>query len=236
MLKTILNALLELLKTFLSPKAKQEKSIELKPVISPESEAKIPAVSKSVNIPDPKSIDKYKLSNLGKAEILLSEGLCLSKYKDSVGVWTIGLGATASEIPDLASWSLNKELSLEEAFELFNKGIIKYEIAVNKAIKVPLSQNQFDALVSITYNIGTGGMSKSTFIKRINAGKSLEEIKAAIMMWTKQKELVGRRTKEAELFATGKYHNTKYLTNLFPVINTKPAYSRGKMIKIEKYL
>ncbi len=109
------------------------------------------------------------ISKKGIAELWGHEGVCLRPYLDSVGVWTIAFGATASEGINIAAMDKKEYISMEYALELFNKGIVKYVNAVNKALKVDVTQEQFDALVSVCYNIGVGGLSKSTFIKRINA-------------------------------------------------------------------
>ncbi len=163
------------------------------------------------------------------------EGIGLTKYLDSVGVQTIGLGSTKSDIPDLASWAWDKKISIEEAFKLYNDHLAKYINAVNKALQVPILQHQFDALVSICYNIGVGGMAKSTFIKRINAGYSDASVAGAIKMWNKPPEIRDRRSKEAKLYTDGIYYgNGKVL--VFPVVNRKPRYSGGYEINALDYL
>jgi len=97
-------------------------------------------------------------------------------------------------------------------------------------------QHQFDALVSICYNIGVGGLSKSTFVKRINSGNSVDSIVSGIMMWDKPKEIIGRRTKEARLFSGGVYAGSGK-ANLFPVNkNGNPVYSRGTVVDLSEYL
>ncbi len=178
-----------------------------------------------------------KTSNEGLAEICAREGGALTKYLDSVGVHTIGIGATVSEISDLRAWPWTKELSLQEIFNLFKESIVKYENAVIKALKVPVSQHKFDALVSITYNIGTGGMANSTFMKRINAGASDASVRQAILFWTKPKELLRRRTQEADLYTKGVYTSGGKM-NLFPVSASshKPIYAKGRNINSLDYL
>jgi GH24 family phage-related lysozyme (muramidase) len=111
-----------------------------------------------------------KTSLKGKMFLTGLEGICLTKYLDSVNVWTVGVGATKTEIPDLASWPREKSLTIPECFDLLEESLEDYEEAVNRNLKVRVTQEQFDALVSICYNIGTGGLARSTFIKRINAG------------------------------------------------------------------
>jgi len=175
-----------------------------------------------------------EMSKKGLIELAGHEGVCLSPYLDSVGVWTIGIGATRTEIPNLNG--SHKDITMEEALELYKKSIVRYSNAINKALKANVSQEQFDALVSICYNIGTGGASNSTFMRRINDGHSLVSIGAAIKMWNKPKEIKPRRAKEALLFETGKYSNGGRV-NVFPVNSShKPVYSRGYSVDLNKLL
>lgn len=175
-------------------------------------------------------------SRTGKMFITSLEGICLSKYLDSVGVWTIGVGATRSEIPDLAGWSADRKLTIEEAFKLLDHSITKYEDAVNKALMVSVQQHQFDALVSVCYNIGTGGLAKSTFIRRINSNMNSLAIAQGILMWNKPPEIIGRRTKEANLYTKGNYGSTKALLFGVKASNHKPDYRNGKEINLEDYI
>ncbi len=170
------------------------------------------------------------MSDNGIAELFGHEGLCLSPYYDSVGVVTIGFGATKSEIPGLSL--SHPDITIKEAVELFRIGIKKYEDAVNKAIHVQVSQEQFDALVSICYNIGCGGLAGSTFMKRINASDSLQHIKQAIMMWCKPKEITARRAKEALLYTNGIYSNGGKCL-IFPTNGKgRTLYANGKSVDV----
>lgn len=189
-----------------------------------------------------------KTSNEGKVEIIGHEGICLSKYKDSVGVWTIAVGATKSEIPDLASWPLSKVLTMKEAFELFGKSLVKYENAVNKALTRVIPQYQFDALVSWCYNVGVGYTQPvydkkgnmvrdtATVLKLLNKGHSGTELYKALMMYKKPPEIIGRRTKEANLLAYGKYSG-EGKAMLFPVSSRGyPIYKKGMIINVWQYI
>lgn len=178
---------------------------------------------------------KMTLSNKGLAFTAGLEGIGLTKYLDSVNVQTIGIGSTASDIPDLSSWAWDKKISIGEAFELYRNHMEKYIRAVQKALKVKVEQSQFDALVSICYNIGVGGLAKSTFIKRINNKESLSSIRQAILMWDKPKEIIKRRTKEADLFCKGVYAGDGKVL-VFPIVNKKPRYSGGHEINAFDYL
>ncbi len=192
--------------------------------------------------------DYMKTSNEGKVEIIGHEGICLSKYKDSVGVWTIAGGATRSEIPDLASWPLSKTLTMKEAFDLFGRSIVKYENAINKALTRPIPQYQFDALVSWCYNVGVGytqpvydkkgnmTRDRATVLKLINKGASGVDLYKALMMYRKPVEITGRRTKEATLLAYGKYSNDGKAL-LFPVSSSGyPIYRKGTTINVWQYI
>lgn len=170
------------------------------------------------------------MSKRGLAELAGHEGICLEWYYDSVGVPTIGVGYTKGDGKDPREMSPLK--GIEEALSLFKVTLKKYEAAINKALRVEVSQTQFDALVSICYNIGVGGASKSTFMKWINEKRSNIAIGDAILMWRKPAEILGRRKKEVLLFIKGAYSNNG-LVNVFPVnSNHKPSYNKGKIINI----
>ena len=177
-----------------------------------------------------------KTSNKGLVELCGHEGVCLSKYKDSVGVWTIGIGATKTEIPDIALWPLSKKVTMTEAFELLSKSVVKYENAVNKALTRNIPQYQFDALVSWCYNVGVGWVSKATVVKLVNQGASPLRLREALLMYIKPPEIVGRRTKEANLLAYGTYSNDGKAL-LFPVSSKGyPIYGKGTSINVWEYI
>jgi len=151
-----------------------------------------------------------ELSDTGVIEIITEEGISVTKYKDSEGVWTIGCGMTSTEIPDLATWPLTKTLTLNDVVLMFRAGMVPYENAVNSNLKVSIKQCQFDALVSFTYNVGVGGEAHSTLVKVINNKGNNTQIENAFMMWTKNKELVGRREREVNLYINGVYSSTGF--------------------------
>lgn len=141
-----------------------------------------------------------KTSKEGKDLIKLFEGLRLKAYKCSAGVWTIGYGNTFYENGNKVQ--PNDLISKEKAEELFNLLIPKYERIVNNKLKVDVKQNQFDALVSHTYN--TGG--STTLFRFVNAKADKEKIKDWFLtkyITANGKVLQGlknRRIKEWELF------------------------------------
>lgn len=146
-----------------------------------------------------------KTSTQGRAEMTGYEGVCTAAYIDSGGVWTFGIGHTRFDNLDPNPETMPKGVDhpLEEIFDLFSRSIVKYEDTVNRVVTRPITQSQFDALVSFHYN--TGKLSSSTLLKRVNAGASAESIENAFGMWNKDNGrivsgLVRRRKYEADMF------------------------------------
>ena len=108
-----------------------------------------------------------KLSDHGEAIIKNFEGLSLSAYRDQAGVWTIGYGSTRYHDGKPVK-PADKLADEKQADALFRNTLGAYVDAVNLRVKVPLTQNQFDALVSFTYNTGTA--SGKTLYEKLNAG------------------------------------------------------------------
>lgn len=139
------------------------------------------------------------LTAIGRAALVSREALKTRAYKDSVGVWTIGVGHTsAAGDPKVAPGMVITEA---EALEIFDRDLRQYEAAVDGSVKVSLADHERDALVSICYNIGPGGFRKSTFLKRLNEGDRAGCAKA-IMSWVKPPEVTSRRTAERDQFLT----------------------------------
>lgn len=91
------------------------------------------------------------------------EGTRFKAYDDGVGVWTIGTGTTV--YPNGVKVKQGDTCTPEQAKAYFKHDLAKFEKTVNESVIVPLSQNQFDALVSLTYNIGSGAFNNSTLLK-----------------------------------------------------------------------
>lgn len=109
-----------------------------------------------------------KTSAAGRKLIEQREGVELTAYKDSVGIWTIGVGHTsAAGAPKVAA---GMKITAAQASEILSRDLATFEAAVSSAVKVPLNQNEFDALVSFAFNVGTGAFKGSTLLKRLNAG------------------------------------------------------------------
>lgn len=146
-----------------------------------------------------------KVSDKGLIELVCSEGIVPYPYLDSVGVWTYGIGHTkAAGAPDPATMKRGVSTPLKDCIELFRKDLARYENAVLKAVKVPLKQHEFDALVHWHYN--TGAIATATLTKRLNAGDR-KGAAAQFLVWNKPAELIPRREKERKLFEQGVYSN-----------------------------
>ncbi|MCM7122215.1 lysozyme [Enterobacter hormaechei] len=107
-------------------------------------------------------------SEKGIALIKEFEGCKLTAYRDSVGVWTIGYGWT--QPVDGKPIRAGMTIKQETAERLLKTGLVSYESDVSRLVKVGLTQGQFDALVSFTYNLGARTLSTSTLLRKLNAG------------------------------------------------------------------
>lgn len=143
-----------------------------------------------------------KTSRAGIDLIKKWEGLQLKSYKDPVGIWTIGYGITTAA--GVGKVGPNMTITAQRAEEMLVEALTAYEAAVMKALTRSPTQNQFDAMVSLCWNIGPGAFAKSTLVKRFNRG-DYTGVADAFLMWRKAggkvlKGLVRRRLDEQELF------------------------------------
>lgn len=139
-----------------------------------------------------------KTSPKGLKLITKFEGFSATPYECPAKIPTIGFGFTV--YPDGTRVTLDDPaISMNEAYEILAKLVVNYENTVNKVIKVELTQGQFDALVSLCYNIGRKNFSDSTLVKELNAGKPVKEVAEHFMSWVKAggKTLPGLVTRRA---------------------------------------
>ena len=137
------------------------------------------------------------ISNEGISLIKKFEGCELEAYQDAIGVWTIGYGHTKDVRQGMS-------ITKEQADNMLINELDEYCDHVEKAVTVDLTQNQFDALVSWTYNLGPTNLNASTMLKLLN-NKDFDEVPAQIKRWNKAggkvlEGLVRRREAEALLF------------------------------------
>lgn len=144
-----------------------------------------------------------KTSDWGVALIEAFEGCVLTAYPDpgtGAEPWTIGCGHTLGVVPGMT-------ITREEASALLREDLQWAEAGVNHQVKVPLTQNQFDALVSFTFNVGQGALAGSTLLRLLNDGK-YAEAGAQFLVWNRggsgvMEGLTRRREAERALFDGG---------------------------------
>ena len=133
----------------------------------------------------------------GIALIKEFEGLRLKAYKCPGGVWTIGYGHTAGVKPGMV-------ITEAQAEEYLKADLIAFERYLN-GLGLALNQNQFDALVSFIYNVGTGNFSSSTLLRKVRANPQDNSIMDEFLRWvySKGRVLPGlqrRRLAEMKLY------------------------------------
>ena len=104
--------------------------------------------------------DTLQISASGIALICSFEGLELKAYDDGVGVWTIGYGTTV--YPNGTGVKKGDTCTLEQAKAYMSNDLKRFERTVNSVVTAPINQNQYDSLVSLTYNIGQKAFCDST--------------------------------------------------------------------------
>jgi GH24 family phage-related lysozyme (muramidase) len=142
------------------------------------------------------------ISEKGLAFIKKFEGVRLHAYQDVTGVWSIGYGWTHPV--DGETIHSGMRIDQNTADRLLLSGIGQYEQGVESLLSVRVSQSQFDALVSFTYNLGCRSLADSTLLKKLNQG-DYAGAAAEFSRWNKAggniiPGLTSRRKAEAELF------------------------------------
>jgi lysozyme len=161
-----------------------------------------------------------RTSEEGRKFITRHEGLRLKPYKDVAGFWTIGIGHLI-DLENEQDLLDPNGITIEEADQLLANDLYNTEHYVGTLVDVDLKQNEFDALVSLIFNIGPGNFQGSTVRSRINGGDTIDNISEAWQRWNKAGRplkvypgLVKRREEEVELYRSGTYQKKNtYLAN-----------------------
>jgi lysozyme len=140
-----------------------------------------------------------RLNDNGYDELHKREGIRLKPYLDTQGVPTIAMGNTYY-LDGKKVTMQDKPLTIREAYKLGRITSDNFAKQVNSLLTKEVTQNQFNALVSLAYNIGINAFRKSTVLRRVNVNPNDPTIKNAFMMWTKNRELIGRRKSEVEQY------------------------------------
>jgi GH24 family phage-related lysozyme (muramidase) len=181
-----------------------------------------------------------KLSNIGADMLIAREANILHAYDDSENNCTVGIGHLLHKGPctaeDKARWA---NITREQSLALFKEDLISRENVVNNYVKVSLTQNQFDALVSFVFNVGSGigtkdrGFVNSTLLRKLNAG-DYEGAATAFMMWNKPSAIIGRRRTEMNQFRTPYGNQTPVPQTLISIATGPIPMLRGPSTKFAK--
>ena len=148
-----------------------------------------------------------QMTDRGLLALARHEGIVPAPYLDVARVWTFGVGHTAAAgAPDPATMPRGMPADLDagvrEALRLFRADLARYEAEVLRAVTVPLSTHEFDALVSFHYN--TGAIARAAMTRALNAGDRAGT-GAGFMNWLRPASLRPRRQAERDLFLHGRY-------------------------------
>jgi len=148
-----------------------------------------------------------KTSERGKDFIKSFESCKLSAYKCSAGIPTIGYGHTKGV-------TMGMTITQDEAEEMFDKDVSQFDLNLSKIVTKPLKQNQWDALISFSFNLGTGSLLNSTLFKKLKADPEDPTIPDEFLKWDKArvngelvalKGLTRRRVAEAMIYKQNIY-------------------------------
>lgn len=141
-----------------------------------------PGVSNVPTIPrsgdDADSAVPKRTNQNGLLLIKTFEGLRLKAYRDAVGIWTIGYGTTRGVQPNMVITEAQAEKFLQE-------DLVRFEQAINSAVTAPINDNQFAALVSFTYNVGSGALRSSTLLRLLNAKENVRAVADQFPRWNR---------------------------------------------------
>lgn len=143
-----------------------------------------------------------RISEQGVDLIKSFEGVSLTAYPDPAtggDPITIGYGHTGPEV------YLGLKITQQQADQLLEDDLLKFERGVTELVKVPISQNEFDALVSFAFNLGLGNLKSSTLLRLLNENAHHDEVAAQFLRWDRAngKQMAGltrRRKAEAAMF------------------------------------
>ena len=143
-----------------------------------------------------------KVSDLGQELIRHFEGVRLTAYVCPAGVLTIGFGHTGPDVHE------GQQITQAVANQLLRDDLDRFEKGICNQIDVPLTQHEFDAVVSWAFNVGLGASGESTLRRRLNAGENVKTvISQELPRWTNNglAGLVRRRDAEVKLATTGQF-------------------------------
>lgn len=149
-----------------------------------------------------KTADNFDIQQSTIDFLKQQEGVRNDVYLDSVGIPTVGIGHVVLSEDNL---NVGDSITDDQVLQFAKQDMAYAKNAIWEAITTPINQNMFDALLSLTYNIGTGALANSTVVKKINSKASNNDIEDAWSMWDKaggisSPSLLARRQREFNLF------------------------------------
>lgn len=138
------------------------------------------------------------MTSRGRQRLTDREGKRLTAYRDSKGIPTIGVGHTTAAGPPAVKMGMT--ITAQECDAILMLDLAKFEAKLDQALKVPVADHEYDALLSVMFNVGPK-FATSTAIKRLNAGNR-QGCANAIMMWNQPPAIIGRRHTEQSQFLT----------------------------------
>ena len=143
------------------------------------------------------------MTDQGRKLLMDREGCRLKAYKDSVGVWTIGVGHTSAAGPPKVR--SGDQITQAQADLIFADDVAEFEDGVTMLLAGdPIEPHQFDAFVSLAFNIGLGAFASSTTLRHFLDGRH-DHAAQAILMWNKPPEIKARRRGEHQQFLNLKH-------------------------------
>jgi len=153
-----------------------------------------------------------QIKHAGLAAIKQREGLRLRAYQDQADIWTIGYGHTGTV-------KRNDRISQIQATAYLKEDVHWAESVISASVQVPLNDDEFAALVSWAFNVGTHAVIESTLVRRLNAG-DYASAASELMRWVKvtspktgklvfNSGLQNRRISEVEQFTKGGARETR---------------------------
>ena len=152
-----------------------------------------------------------RMSARGRGWLAELEGGCkLRAYRDSVGIPTIGVGLTYWPSTRKRVEMGDTLQSVAEGLDMFAKALRDYEATVDACTHDAITQETFDALCSLCYNLGQKAFAGSTAVRLLNQGQSLDAVAAALRRWNRaageiSEGLMERRECESDLMLYGTY-------------------------------
>jgi lysozyme len=137
------------------------------------------------------------LTQAGRKLLMEREGCKLTAYKDTIGVLTIGVGHTSGAGPPKVKSGM--KITQTQAEQIFADDVAEFEDGVSGLLERPAAAHEFDAYVSLAYNIGLGAFAGSTTLKKFNAG-DVAGAAEGILMWNIPHEIKARRRGEHQQF------------------------------------